>query len=248
VGYTAGVPTAGIILIGDEILSGKVADENAAFLVGELRALGVAVRRIVVIPDVIDEITETVRALAGRFDHVFTSGGVGPTHDDLTMAGVARAFDTVVVRHPQLEGMLRAYFGERLEERNLRMAEVPEGAVLVPGDGPGSVWPVVSIENVYILPGVPEIFRRKFSSIRERFRAAPYHLRCVFTSADEGSIAGDLDRVVAAFSAVQVGSYPKLDPTDYRVKVTLESKDAEAVEAATRVLCEALGDRVVRVS
>jgi molybdenum cofactor synthesis domain-containing protein len=236
--------TAGIILIGDEILSGKTVDENARFLIDELRELGVALQRVTVIPDVIDEIAATVRDFSDRFDHVFTSGGVGPTHDDLTMEGVARAFGEGVVRHPDLEKVLREYYGAKLEERNLRMAEVPAGAHFVPGDHP--TWPVIARKNVYILPGIPEIFRRKFTSIRERFRAAPYHLRCVFTTWEEGRLAADLDRIVAAYP-VQVGSYPKLDPTDYKVKVTIESKDAAQVEAATADLVKSLGESVVRV-
>jgi molybdenum cofactor synthesis domain-containing protein len=240
------VATAGIILIGDEILSGKVVDENARFLIEELRALGVHLQRVTVIPDLLEEIAATVREFAARFDHVFTSGGVGPTHDDLTMDGVARAFGQRVLRHPELERLLRAYYGDKLEERNLRMADVPEGAHLVHGDHP--TWPVIALGNVYILPGIPEIFRRKFMSIRDRFRGDPFHLRCVFTSDEEGSIAGALDRIVATFTAVQVGSYPKLDPTDYRVKVTLESKDRAAVEAATAALILALGPSVVRTT
>jgi molybdenum cofactor synthesis domain-containing protein len=239
------VPTSGIVLIGDEILSGKVNDENANYLIAELRALGVSLRRIVVIPDVLDEIAATVREFAARYDHVFTSGGVGPTHDDLTMEGIARAFETRVMRHPELEQLLRAYYGERLEERNLRMADVPEGAHFVQGDH--ASWPVIAMRNVYILPGVPEIFRRKFKSIRERFRAAPYFLRCVFTRAEEGTIAGELDRIVAAYAGLQVGSYPRFDSTEYKVKVTLESKDAALVETATADLVRALGAAVVRV-
>jgi molybdopterin-biosynthesis enzyme MoeA-like protein len=199
-----------------------------------------------VIPDVLEEIAETVRDFSGRYDHVFTSGGVGPTHDDLTMEGVARAFGEGIIRHPRLEELLRAYYGERLEERNLRMADVPAGSHLV--DGPTPTWPVIARGNVYILPGIPEIFRRKFLAIRERFRASPYHLKCVFTHWEEGRIAVHLDRVVAGHPAVQVGSYPKLDPTDYKVKVTLESKDAAAVEAACAELVAALGESVVRVT
>src|SRR3954451_23254157 len=106
--------TAGIVIIGDEILTGKFADENAVFLIGELRALGVELRRITVIPDVLDDIAATVTELAARFDHVFTSGGVGPTHDDVTMAGIAQGFATRVVREPTLEQRVRAYWGERL--------------------------------------------------------------------------------------------------------------------------------------
>ncbi len=238
--------TAGIILIGDEILSGKVADENARLLVEDLRSLGVALKKITVIPDVLDEIAATVRNFSDTFDHVFTSGGVGPTHDDLTMEGIARAFGGKVVRHPELERLLRGYYGERLNERNLRMADVPEGAHFVDGDSAN--WPVVAMKNVYILPGVPEIFRRKWMAIRDRFADAPYVLRNVFTHAEEGEIAAHLDAVVAAHPAVQVGSYPRFDTSEYRVKVTLESKQGDEVERATAQLVELLGTRVIRVA
>src|SRR4051812_25958554 len=106
-----GVATAGIVIIGDEILTGKFADENAVFLIAELRALGVELRRITVIPDELDDIAATVVDVAARVDHVFTSGGVGPTHDDVTIAGIARGFGTRVVRHPDLEQRVRGYWG-----------------------------------------------------------------------------------------------------------------------------------------
>jgi molybdenum cofactor synthesis domain-containing protein len=238
--------TAGIILIGDEILSGKVRDENAHFLIGELRDLGVNLRKIATIPDVLEEISSTVADFAGRFDHVFTSGGVGPTHDDLTMEGVARAFGSTVMRHPELEALLRGYYGDRLQERNLRMADVPEGAHFVVGDG-GMGWPVIAMRNVYILPGVPELFRRKFASIKEQFRDRPFYLKQVFTTSEEGHIAGELDRIVAAYATVQIGSYPTFSAPDYKVKVTIEGKDADAVAHACDELVRALGAAVVRV-
>lgn len=238
--------TAAIILVGDEILSGKIRDENAHFLIGELRGLGVDLRRIAVVPDVLGDIAAAVGEAAARYDHVFTSGGVGPTHDDLTMEGVARAFGARVVRHPQLEALLRGYYGERLEERNLRMADIPDGAHFEVGDG-GMGWPVIAMRNVYILPGVPELFKRKFLSIRERFRERPFHLRAVFTSSEEGAIAHHLDRIVAAYATVQVGSYPSFASSEYKVKVTVEGKDADAVTAACDELVRALGAAVVRV-
>jgi molybdenum cofactor synthesis domain-containing protein len=238
--------TAGIILIGDEILSGKVRDENAHHLIGELRDLGVELRKVAIIPDVLDEISATVADFAGRFDHVFTSGGVGPTHDDLTMEGVARAFGGKVLRHPELEALLRGFYGDRLQERNLRMADVPDGAHFVVGEG-GMGWPVVAMRNVYILPGVPELFRRKFASIKEQFRDRPFHLKQLFTTSEEGHIAHELDRIVAAFATVQVGSYPTFSAPDYKVKVTIEGKDADAVARACEALVLALGTAVVRV-
>jgi molybdenum cofactor synthesis domain-containing protein len=236
---------AAIALIGDEILSGKVVDENAQLLIRDLRELGVALKRIVVLPDVVDEIAETVAALSAGYRHVFTSGGVGPTHDDLTMEGVARAFGTRVVRHPVLEGLLRGYYGERLQERNLRMADVPEGCVLVGGSEPS--WPVVSVRNVYILPGVPQIFAAKWQSIKERFRQAPFFLQQVYTSLGEGEIAHHLDGIVAAYAGVQLGSYPRIGDPDYRVKITLEGKDQASVEAATQALVQLLAPHVIRV-
>ncbi len=233
--------TAAVVLIGDEILSGKVLDENAAFLIGELRLLGVALKRIAVIPDVVAEIAETVRDCARRFDHVFTSGGVGPTHDDLTMEGVARAFDTEVTRHPQLEELLRMHYRERLQERNLRMADVPRGATLIACD---LSWPAIAMRNVYVLPGIPALFRKKFLAMRDQFRCSPYHLCTVLSLVEEGAIASSLDQVVRDFPGVQVGSYPTWNQPEYKVKVTLESKDSALVESATRTLIDLLGDDV----
>ena len=236
--------TAGIVIIGDEILAGKFVEENAAFLIGELRALGVDLRRIVMIPDDLEDIAATVRELSARVDHVFTSGGVGPTHDDVTMVGIARAFDTHVVRHPDLEAKVRAYWGERLAAPNLRLADVPAGAELVYGkDG---VWPVVTCRNVYILPGVPALFRRKFVDIRDRFRAEPVTVARIYVDADEGQIANDLDATVAANPAVRIGSYPRFSEKDFRVLVTLEAREADAVTRAYEQLVARFGAHVVR--
>lgn len=236
--------TAGIVIIGDEILTGKFADENAAFLIGELRALGVELRRIIVIPDVLDEIAATVPDFARRFDHVFTSGGVGPTHDDVTMAGIAQGFATRVVREPVLEERVRAYWGAKLAAPNLRLADVPEGAELVYGKD--QVWPVVAYRNVYILPGVPALFRRKFLDIRERFRVAPMTVARVYLDAEEGQIAGDLDAVVAAFGEVRIGSYPRFTERDFKVLITFEGHVGEDVAGALAMLIDRLGPRVVR--
>ena len=235
--------TAAIVVIGDEILSGKFADENAAYLIRELRELGVALRRIEVIPDDLEDIAVTVRAASARYDHVFTSGGVGPTHDDVTIEGIARAFGVGVVRHPILEEMLRAYYGAKIEERNLRMAEVPAGATMIPADA--ASWPVTSFGNVYILPGVPPIFRRKFDAIKERFRVLPFFARRVYLMAGEGALVGHLDAVVADFPGVSVGSYPRVEAKDFRVLITLEGKDQTHVAAATADLVARLPASIV---
>ena len=236
---------AAVVIIGNEILSGKFADENARFLIGELRDLGVALGRISVIPDDIDDIAETVPRCAARFDAVFTSGGVGPTHDDVTMAGLARGFSTRVVRHPVLEELLRQYYGDRMSDSHLRLAEVPEGAELVYGED--SAWPVLAYRNVYILPGVPSLFRRKFLSIRERFRSRPFFIARIYVMADETTIAPDLNRLVVAHPQVSFGSYPRFDETEYRVLLTVESQDRAEVMSAAGELAAALGSLVVRV-
>lgn len=236
--------TAGIVVIGDEILSGKFADENAAFLIRELRDLGVDLRRISIIPDDLDDIAVTVPDFARRFDLVFTSGGVGPTHDDLTISGIARGFGTGITRHPDLERRVRAYWGEKLAEANLRLADVPEGAELVFGHD--TTWPVVAYRNVYILPGVPALFRRKFVDIRDRFRTIPVVTARIYSLGDEGELAPHLDAIVAAHPSVKIGSYPRFSEKDFRVLLTLEGRDGAEVGAATTALAARLGILVVR--
>ena len=242
-----GVPRAAILVIGDELLSGKTDDLNARFLIGQLRELGVTLSRIHFIPDVIDEVAEEVAKLSALVDYLFTSGGVGPTHDDVTISGIAQAFGVRVVRHPTLESRIRKHFGENAEESRLAMANVPDGSELI--DVPDLRWPVLLCRNVYILPGVPELFERKFLAIRERFRVEPFHLRTVLTLEDEFDIAERLNEVVEQFPQVAIGSYPNFETPEFRVKLTLESKDAEALDEALQSLLTRLdGARIVKAS
>jgi FAD synthetase len=240
-------PTAAILIIGEEILSGKVEEENARFLVQELRGLGVQVRRIEVLPDIESEIASSVRTLSVRFDHIFTSGGVGPTHDDVTLPAVAGAFDMRLERRPELEALIQKALGAEMHERDLRMAEIPEGARLLYGDPPDPTrWPVVAVHNVFVLPGVPQIFRRKFDGLRSLLQAGPIFTRALYSREGEGPIAAVLDAVVAEFPGVTVGSYPRLDAPDHKVKITIDGRDLALVEQALARLCERLGPAVVR--
>jgi FAD synthetase len=222
--------TAAMVVIGNEILSGKITDSNSGYLARELRAIGVSLERIVVIPDDVGTIAATVRSCADVFDVVFTSGGVGPTHDDLTIAGIAAAFEIPVVEHPQLRKVIDRVGGEKPGAAMLKMAEVPEGAELV--GAKDDVFPTVRIGNVYVLPGIPEIFEAKVKSLRDRFQSTPFHMRQVFVSVYETAIAEFLDATLARFPALLLGSYPKLSDPGYRVKVTLESKDEGYLDAA----------------
>ena len=239
--------TAGIILVGNEILSGKIVDANASYLCRELRALGVEVRRITVIPDEVDLIALEVARFSADYDVVFTSGGVGPTHDDVTIEGVARAAGVPVIRHPALVALLEAFYKERLNEAHLKMAEVPQGAELLSDESVR--FPTILMRNVYILPGVPEIFRRKFDALRERFRDQPIFLKNVFVSIGEGSLADHLNALVREYPALLCGSYPEFSNPEYKVKVTLESRDPAFLDRALAELLKRLpADSIVRVA
>ena len=222
--------TVGIVVIGNEILSGKVTDTNSAFLARGLREVGGDLCRITVVPDEIDDVVEVIRDFTKRFDVVLTSGGIGPTHDDITIAAVARALGRRVIRHPTIEQGLRRFFKDNVNSAHLKMAEVPEGAELIQG---GEVkFPVVKVENVYLLPGIPQILEDKFHVIKQRFTGTRYHLKTVYSSKGESVIAEHLDATLARFPGLLLGSYPRLGDPEYRVKVTLESRDQAYVEQA----------------
>ncbi|MEE2644067.1 MAG: molybdopterin-binding protein [Myxococcota bacterium] len=231
-------PVAAILLIGNEILSGKIRDENAYWLTQELRKLGVRVVEIAVVPDEREAIGEALRRLAGSVDYLFTSGGVGPTHDDITLESVADAFGVPLCEDPDLVALLQRFFQDRITDAHLRMARVPEGSTLIKiAENP---WPVYSFRNIYIFPGVPHILQHKFKAIAERFRARPFSLERLYVDAEEGSIAAYLEEVERTYQ-VEIGSYPRTKRSArYRVMLTIEGRSAEQVKAATGALIDAL--------
>ena len=163
--------SAAIVVIGNEILSGKVVDTNSPYLCRELRGLGVDVRRVVVIPDEIDTIAREVRAASDAHDFVFTSGGVGPTHDDLTMDGVAKAFGVAIEVNDAVVARIERAVGEPANASQRKMASLPAGALLIDA---GDLWfPVVVIGNVHVFPGIPELLQKKFDSIGRASRVCP---------------------------------------------------------------------------
>jgi molybdenum cofactor synthesis domain-containing protein len=238
--------TAGIVVIGNEVLSGKTQDINSHFFCAELRRLGVDVQKISTIPDEIELIGREVAAFSKRFDFVFTSGGVGPTHDDVTIDGIAHGFGMPVVRHPDIERRMRQRLGGDVNEARLRMANVPEGAELLATEA--LFAPVVKIRNVYIFPGIPRILQERFHAIKETFRESPYLLKNVYLRYGEGVIAVMLNEVLAKFPELLLGSYPVLDIAEYKVKVTLESKDADYLDRALQSFLSSLpADAVHRI-
>ena len=226
--------TAAILVIGNEILSAKVQDENGPFLAGELRKLGVELRRIETVPDEVPLIVDALARCRGQARWVFTSGGIGPTHDDVTIAAVALSFGRKVVHDPRTLDLLRARFGEPLKPALRRLSEVPEGARVEFHEG--YLFPVISMEDVVILPGVPSLLREGFSRIRDRFRVAPIHSRALYFDLSESTLAEHLDATVARFPTVGIGSYPRFDPADHRVKVTFDGREEQEVKAALEFL------------
>jgi molybdenum cofactor synthesis domain-containing protein len=240
------VTTAAALIIGNEILSGKVRDTNGPLLIDLLHELGVRLRRLVYLGDTIGEIADELRSCSDRFDAVVTSGGIGPTHDDRTIAAVAEAFAVRVVVNPELEAMIRTWWGDRFTESALRMAEVPEGARLVRG-GSG-LLPVVVFRNVYLLPGVPRLFEAELGALRAELSGRPLQMSSLYLRCDESRIAPVLGQVDAEFPQVSIGSYPRLEAEDYRIWVTVEAEERDAVDRAVARLLALLPEgTVVRV-
>jgi molybdenum cofactor synthesis domain-containing protein len=235
--------TAGIVIIGNEVLSGKTQDINSHFFCAELRQLGVDVQKIATIPDEIELIGQEVAGFSKRFDWVFTSGGVGPTHDDVTIDGIAHGFGLKVVRHPAIEQRMRQRLGSEVNEARLRMANVPEGAELLATEA--LFAPVIKINNVFIFPGIPKILQERFHAIKERFRDAPYFLKVVYVRQGEGVIASLMNDLLLKYPQLMLGSYPVLDIADYKVKVTLESKDSDYLDQALQSFLSSLPDGAV---
>lgn len=228
------VRTAAMLVIGNEILSGKIQEANLQGLATTLRELGITLRRAVMVLDEVDAIADEVTSLRTTHDVLFTSGGVGPTHDDVTLPGVARSFGVGLARHPGMATLLREFYGTRCTDAHLRMADLPEGTRLV--SSPEIGWPTVVKDNVWILPGVPQIFRLKLPSLRALRGGAPILSRFVLTQREEPDIADALDALASEFPRVSIGSYPQWTDPSYRVKVTFDGTDEHEIERAIEAL------------
>ena len=239
-------PTAGIIIIGNEILSGKVEDSNSPYLCKELRFLGVEVKRMVTLPDEIEVIGRHVHEYSRDYTWVFTTGGVGPTHDDVTIEAVAHGFGAETEESPQMLEVLEGYDGERLNSAHRRMALIPSGAELM--QLPSMRSPQLKYHNIFVFPGVPELVKSRFSSLKEIFRCGEIFLKQIYLNTEEGEIADALDATCEEFSELMLGSYPALWNKDFRVKLTLESRTESYLEEALRFLMSKIPDQnIIRV-
>jgi len=238
--------TAGFLVIGNEILSGKVVDTNSPFLAKQLRELGVDLERILTVPDDIDIIAREVRTMSENYDHVMTSGGIGPTHDDVTMEGVAKAFDLPIELDEELCGRIEQATGDHFNDSMRKMVMLPRGAMV---EEAGDLrFPLISIKNVFVLPGIPNLFERKFESIREQLVGVPIALRRVYVKSYESEIASHLNELLGEFSELMLGSYPRMGDTDFRVLLTLESRDVHYLQRALDSLLSRLpADTIHRV-
>ena len=235
------IPTVALVIIGNEVLSGRVADQNTPYLARRLYELGADLRKVEVVPDEVEEIARAVRTLSETHDLVLTAGGVGPTHDDVTVAGVARAFGQEVVRHSWLENLLSHHYqGEALTAAQARMAEIPDGAELLVREGED--FPQVVVRNVYLLPGVPAVLQRRFEALADRFRGRPFTRATLRLEAEETVVAPVLNRTLRLHQEVRLGSYPEFDESvrAWSVLLVLESRDPGAVDRARAFLLESL--------
>lgn len=234
-------PTAAVVVVGSEVLSAKVQDENGPYLARRLRELGVGLRAIHVVPDRTDDVVEALVLARRKAGWVFTSGGVGPTHDDLTLPAVARALGRPLRRDPAMERVLREmharhHGGAALPEVALRMADLPAGTELL-GD---PEFPTLVVSGVVMLPGVPSFLRHQFEQVAHLLGGTPYHLANLYFSWGEDLLAGPLAAIAEAHPEVEIGSYPRFDRADHRVRVTVEGRDASAVQAVARAILSAV--------
>jgi molybdenum cofactor synthesis domain-containing protein len=232
------IPTAAIIVIGDEILSGRTKDKNIGWLADQLSAMGVQLAEARVISDKKSVIINAVQTLSNAYDLVFTSGGIGPTHDDITTDAVAAAFNVPVIRHPEAERRLIAHYKNtdlEFNEARQKMANIPDTATLI--DNPLSAAPGFIIGNVYVLPGVPTILQAMFEGVKGKLPGGVVMTRItVQCSTGEGNIATILADVETQYDGVSIGSYPYMKPGHFGTAVVVSGLDIElTTEAATMV-------------
>lgn len=228
--------TACLIVIGNEILSGRTVDANLAHIAKELTALGIRLAEARVVSDDEDAIVEAVNACRARYTYVFTTGGIGPTHDDITSRCIAKAFGLDFGRHPEAERRLLAFYPpEMVNEARMRMAETPQGAELI--DNPVSVAPGFRVENVFVLAGVPKIAAAMFDVLKPLLKGGPpLAVRNVTLICPEGTAAKGLGEIQARHPEVEIGSYPFFRRDRPGTTIVLRGEDPADVDAATTAL------------
>lgn len=240
---TGPVPTAAVLVIGDEILSGRTLDSNIGDIARFLAARGIDLREVRIVADDEPAIVTAVNALRASHTYVFTTGGIGPTHDDITAAAIAQAFGVALDLDPRAVALLQQHYGPaRITDARLRMARIPRGAELIPNSI--SAAPGFRIGNVHVLAGVPPIMRVMLDAVGPTLTGGSVVLtRSVSASYGESVLAAGLTDIQALFPDVAIGSYPQMGPTGYTTELVLRSRDEGRLDSATAAV-EALVARV----
>jgi molybdenum cofactor synthesis domain-containing protein len=236
--------TAAALVIGNEILSGRTPDSNLAYLGRRLTDLGIQMREARVIPDEMDMIVGNVNALRSAYDYVFTTGGIGPTHDDITAEGIAAAVDRPLIENPDARALLEARYGaDGLTPARLRMARTPRDATLI--ENPVSAVPGFQVANVFVLAGSPDVMRAMFESIAHRLTGGPRLLTATLVAPlREGDLAGPLADIQARYPDAEIGSYPFYSSAQFGASLVIRSADADLLQTvldAVRAMVRELG-------
>jgi molybdenum cofactor synthesis domain-containing protein len=236
-------PTAAMLVIGDEILSGRTRDSNMHYLAGELTRIGISLREVRVVADVHEDIVAAVHALSGRYTHLFTSGGIGPTHDDITADAVAEAMGARISHRADAMALLQAHYdrsGLPFNEARQRMARIPDGAALI--DNPVSTAPGFTIGNVHVMAGVPNIFQAMVASVLPRLTGGPPLLsQSLRVERGEGEIAADFGALAAEFPDLAMGSYPFIQNGAHGTNLVVRGSDAARLDQAMVKLTRLFG-------
>ena len=236
-------PTAAILVIGDEILSGRTRDSNLHFLAGELTRIGITLREARIVADIHPEIVAAVRALSGKYTHVFTSGGIGPTHDDITADAVAEAMGAKIGPRADAMALLQAHYdrsGLPFNEARQRMARIPDGASLI--DNPVSTAPGFTLGNVHVMAGVPKIFEAMVASVLPKLTGGPPLLsQTLRVDRGEGEIATSFGALAAEFPDLSMGSYPFIQNGAHGTNLVIRGTDPGRLDQAMVKLTRMFG-------
>ncbi len=218
-----------ILVIGNELLSGQVHDVNITHMLAQFGASGHRVREVRIVADEVLTISQAIRELSASSDWVVTSGGLGPTHDDVTMRAFADAFDCSLTLHPGMEQRMRSFFADKITAGHLRMAMLPDQAQLI--DTKTTSWPLIKVANCFALPGLPELFVRKFDALLKLLPTQPHiFIASLDVKEPESQFAAELEMVQQEFSEIEIGSYPSGMGQDAWTKITCKSPDIDKVK------------------
>ena len=229
--------TAAVIIIGNEVLSGRVTDANLNYIAIRLKQQGIRLREARVIPDVRETIIDNVNTLRREHDYVFTTGGIGPTHDDITAESVAGAFEVALIQHPQAMALLKEYYGDDINPGRLRMANIPQGGELL--DNPVSWAPGFQLGNVFVLPGVPSIMQAMFDGFYHRLAGGrPVLSRTVNAFLAESLVAEGLAALQTRYPETEIGSYPYVKNQRFGCALVVRSARRDDVDKVSHAVAE----------